>query len=101
MKRAKWKRSQRIQYQCQIIASDTVKEREKIEPFDSDNAIATSTIDGERKIHLRLGSVRGTPVNIIVGSHVWVADPNLAWIDGQVVKINGQDAEVQISNGKK
>ncbi|GAB2218803.1 hypothetical protein Drorol1_Dr00002035 [Drosera rotundifolia] len=43
----------------------------------------------------------GTPVDIIVGSHVWVADPNLAWIDGQVVKINGQDAEVQISNGKK
>ncbi|KAL9273071.1 Myosin-11-like protein, partial [Drosera capensis] len=46
-------------------------------------------------------SAQGTPVNIIVGSHVWVADPNLAWIDGQVIMINGQDAEVQISNGKK
>ncbi|KAG2696674.1 hypothetical protein I3760_07G070000 [Carya illinoinensis] len=43
----------------------------------------------------------GTPVNIIVGSHVWVEDPDLAWIDGQVSKINGQEAEIQTTNGKK
>ncbi|GAB2277611.1 hypothetical protein Dimus_012319 [Dionaea muscipula] len=43
----------------------------------------------------------GTPVNIIVGSHVWVADPTLAWIDGQVVKINREEAEIHVSNGKK
>uniref|UniRef100_A0A2N9G9D4 Myosin motor domain-containing protein n=1 Tax=Fagus sylvatica TaxID=28930 RepID=A0A2N9G9D4_FAGSY len=43
----------------------------------------------------------GTPVNIIVGSHVWAEDPNLAWIDGQVSKINGQEAEIQTTNGKK
>ncbi|KAH0909935.1 hypothetical protein HID58_033256, partial [Brassica napus] len=43
----------------------------------------------------------GTPVNIIVGSHVWVEDTDVAWIDGQVEKINGQDVEVQATNGKK
>uniref|UniRef100_A0A5B7AQU0 Putative myosin-9 n=1 Tax=Davidia involucrata TaxID=16924 RepID=A0A5B7AQU0_DAVIN len=43
----------------------------------------------------------GTPVIIIVGSHVWVEDPALAWIDGQVTKINGAEAEIQTSNGKK
>ncbi|PON46080.1 Myosin [Parasponia andersonii] len=43
----------------------------------------------------------GTPVNIIVGSHVWVEDPEIAWIDGQVSKINGKDVEIQASNGKK
>ncbi|KAG8390828.1 hypothetical protein BUALT_Bualt01G0124100 [Buddleja alternifolia] len=43
----------------------------------------------------------GTPVNIIVGSHVWAEDPALTWIDGQVTKINGQQAEVQRSDGKK
>ncbi|KAK1263833.1 hypothetical protein QJS04_geneDACA009534 [Acorus gramineus] len=42
-----------------------------------------------------------TAVNIIVGSHVWVEDPTLAWIDGKVVRINGEDAEIQTSNGKK
>ncbi|CAK9187637.1 unnamed protein product [Ilex paraguariensis] len=42
----------------------------------------------------------GTSVNIIVGSHVWVEDPALAWVDGQVIKISGEKAEVQISNGK-
>ncbi|KAF8394312.1 hypothetical protein HHK36_020519 [Tetracentron sinense] len=42
----------------------------------------------------------GTPVNIIVGSHVWVEDPALAWIDGEVSKINKEDAEIRTSNGK-
>ncbi|XP_008785355.2 myosin-11-like [Phoenix dactylifera] len=42
----------------------------------------------------------GTPVNIIVGSHIWVEDPALAWIDGEVTKINGEEAETQTSNGK-
>ncbi|KAL6516153.1 hypothetical protein OROGR_019458 [Orobanche gracilis] len=43
----------------------------------------------------------GTPVNIIVGSHVWVEDPDIAWVDGQVTRINGKEVEVQASNGKK
>jgi myosin-5 len=40
-------------------------------------------------------------VNIIVGSHVWVEDPELAWVDGQVSKINGEEVEIQSTNGKK
>ncbi|KAJ8759449.1 hypothetical protein K2173_006986 [Erythroxylum novogranatense] len=43
----------------------------------------------------------GTPVNIIVGSHVWVEDLELAWIDGCVTKINGKDVQVDTSTGKK
>ncbi|CAK8544805.1 unnamed protein product [Lathyrus sativus] len=43
----------------------------------------------------------GTPVNIIAGSHVWVEDPEVSWVDGQVAKITGQDAEIETSNGKK
>ncbi|KAL9248001.1 hypothetical protein vseg_021368 [Gypsophila vaccaria] len=43
----------------------------------------------------------GTPVNIIVGSHIWAEDSELAWVDGQVVKINGKDVEIETSNGKK
>ncbi|KVI01180.1 Dil domain-containing protein [Cynara cardunculus var. scolymus] len=41
------------------------------------------------------------PVNIIVGSHVWVEDPSLAWIDGEVTRINGQELHVHATNGKK
>lgn len=40
-------------------------------------------------------------MNIIVGSHVWIEDPEVAWIDGQVLKINGKDAEIETTNGKK
>ncbi|XP_077239309.1 myosin-9-like isoform X2 [Tasmannia lanceolata] len=41
-----------------------------------------------------------TTVNIIVGSHVWVEDPALAWIDGHVSKIHREEAEIQTTNGK-
>ncbi|GAB2293322.1 hypothetical protein Dimus_027524 [Dionaea muscipula] len=40
------------------------------------------------------------PVNIIVGSHVWVEDPKVAWIDGQVIRINGHEVHVQTKKGK-
>ncbi|KAL8150294.1 hypothetical protein V2J09_020102 [Rumex salicifolius] len=39
--------------------------------------------------------------NIIVGSHVWVEDPDECWIDGQVTKIKGDVVEIQTKNGKK
>ncbi|KAJ9167994.1 hypothetical protein P3X46_019576 [Hevea brasiliensis] len=40
------------------------------------------------------------PVNIIVGSHVWVEDAAEAWIDGEVFKINGEEVRVRTTNGK-
>ncbi|XP_042004370.1 myosin-17-like [Salvia splendens] len=43
----------------------------------------------------------GSPVNITVGSHVWVEDPALAWVDGQVSQIDGQDVHVKTKNGKR
>lgn len=40
-------------------------------------------------------------MNIIVGSHVWVEDPTVAWIDGQVSKIKGKEVEIETTNGNK
>ncbi|XVF25184.1 hypothetical protein REPUB_Repub13aG0191500 [Reevesia pubescens] len=40
------------------------------------------------------------PDNIIMGSHVWVEDPDLAWIDGEVIRINGNEIHVKTTNGK-
>ncbi|KAE9590489.1 putative myosin ATPase [Lupinus albus] len=42
----------------------------------------------------------GTPVNIIVGSQVWVEDPEIAWIDGEVTEIDGRNAKIITTNGK-
>ncbi|KAL2934752.1 Myosin-11 [Bienertia sinuspersici] len=43
----------------------------------------------------------GSTGKIIVGSHVWVEDPDIVWVDGQVVKINGEELEIKTSNGKQ
>ncbi|KAE9460678.1 hypothetical protein C3L33_07426, partial [Rhododendron williamsianum] len=52
-------------------------------------------------MEFRLAFLRaGTPVNIVAGSHVWVEDQDEAWIDGQVSKINGEEVEIQTTNGK-
>jgi myosin V len=32
---------------------------------------------------------------------VWAEEPDVAWVDGEVVKINGEEAEIQAANGKK
>ncbi|XP_023645044.1 myosin-5 isoform X2 [Capsella rubella] len=37
---------------------------------------------------------------ITVGSHVWVEDPHLAWIDGQVTRIHGDNIHVKTNQGK-
>ncbi|KAJ4836843.1 hypothetical protein Tsubulata_018472 [Turnera subulata] len=43
---------------------------------------------------------KAAPGNVIVGSHVWVEDPVLAWIDGEVTRINGNEVHVNTTNGK-
>uniref|UniRef100_A0ACD5W2M2 Uncharacterized protein n=1 Tax=Avena sativa TaxID=4498 RepID=A0ACD5W2M2_AVESA len=40
------------------------------------------------------------PLNIVIGSHVWVTDKDLSWIDGEVFKIDGQNAHVRTTKGK-
>lgn len=44
--------------------------------------------------------LQAAPDNIIVGSHVWVEDPVLAWIDGEVTRINGQEVRIITTNRK-
>lgn len=45
--------------------------------------------------------MQGTPINIIVGSQVWVEDLEISWIDGTVSKINGNVVEIQTTDGRK
>ncbi|KAK4774724.1 hypothetical protein SAY86_009659 [Trapa natans] len=44
--------------------------------------------------------VQAAPVNIIVGSHIWVEDSALAWIDGEVFRINGEEVHINRTDGK-
>ncbi|KNA14269.1 hypothetical protein SOVF_108870 [Spinacia oleracea] len=43
----------------------------------------------------------GSKVNITVGSNVWVEDPDICWVDGEVVKINGEELQIKTTNGKQ
>ncbi|KAL4578472.1 hypothetical protein LXL04_014595 [Taraxacum kok-saghyz] len=38
--------------------------------------------------------------NIIVGSQVWVEDPEIAWVDGDVIEIKGADIKIKLTTGK-
>ena len=40
------------------------------------------------------------PQDISVGSHIWVGDSDLAWIDGIVTNVDGAEAEIQTSDGR-
>ncbi|XP_008800587.2 myosin-6-like isoform X2 [Phoenix dactylifera] len=41
-----------------------------------------------------------TSVNITVGSQVWVQDTNVAWIDGEVLEVKGDEITVSCTSGK-
>ncbi|KAK6781136.1 hypothetical protein RDI58_023320 [Solanum bulbocastanum] len=38
--------------------------------------------------------------SVVVGSHVWVEDPEVAWLDGVVVEINGEEITVDCNSEK-
>ncbi|XWS09072.1 hypothetical protein CRYUN_Cryun40dG0054700 [Craigia yunnanensis] len=40
------------------------------------------------------------PSNIIVGSLVWVEDPEVAWIDGEVKEVNGEEITINCTSEK-
>ncbi|KAK6937696.1 Myosin, N-terminal, SH3-like, partial [Dillenia turbinata] len=44
--------------------------------------------------------MKATLANLVVGSFVWVEDPDDAWIDGEVVEVKGQEIKVNCSSGK-
>lgn len=39
-------------------------------------------------------------VNVEVGTQVWVEDPDVAWIDGEVIEVNGNQIKVNCTSGK-
>ncbi|KAI9122087.1 hypothetical protein K1719_006776 [Acacia pycnantha] len=39
-------------------------------------------------------------VNPVVGSHVWVEDSEVSWIDGEVLAVNGEEIKVLCTSGK-
>ncbi|XP_058101304.1 myosin-6-like [Magnolia sinica] len=40
------------------------------------------------------------PVNIAVGSLVWLVDTDVAWIDGEVLDINGEEIKISCTDGR-
>lgn len=35
----------------------------------------------------------------MVGSFVWVEDPEVSWMDGEVVEVNGKDLKINCTSG--
>jgi hypothetical protein len=49
---------------------------------------------------LTLFAFQAAAISHAVGSHVWVEDPEEAWIDGEVVKVDGEEIKVLCTSGK-
>ena len=39
--------------------------------------------------------------NVAVGTHVWVEDPELAWLEGEVFEINDKKVKVRTFKGQE
>lgn len=49
---------------------------------------------------MTLLALQAAAVNLVVGSLVWVEDPDEAWLDGEVVEVNGEEIKVLCTSGK-
>ncbi|KAK9009786.1 hypothetical protein V6N11_036312 [Hibiscus sabdariffa] len=45
--------------------------------------------------------LQAAPSSIIVGSHVWVEDPDDAWVDGEVTQVKGDEIKINSTSGKQ
>ncbi|XP_047309690.1 myosin-8-like [Impatiens glandulifera] len=50
---------------------------------------------------VRKSQSKSPAINLVVGSHVWVEDPEVAWIDGEVIEVKGEEIKVNCSSGKE
>ncbi|KAK8599738.1 hypothetical protein V6N12_049611 [Hibiscus sabdariffa] len=46
-------------------------------------------------------ALQAAPSSIIVGSHVWVEDPDDAWVDGEVTQVKGDEIKINSTSGKQ
>jgi RecJ-like exonuclease len=49
---------------------------------------------------LTLFAFQAAAISYVVGSLVWMEDPDEAWIDGEVVKVDGEEIKVLCTSGK-
>ncbi|KAL6002148.1 hypothetical protein ACLOJK_037596 [Asimina triloba] len=52
------------------------------------------------EVLIRSSSDMAKPMNICVGSLVWVVDNEAAWMDGEVLDIKGEEIKISCTNGK-
>lgn len=45
--------------------------------------------------------VQAGPIKLVVASQVWLEDHDVAWIDGEVLEIEGEKLKVKLSTGKE
>ncbi|KAK9082960.1 hypothetical protein Scep_029431 [Stephania cephalantha] len=45
-------------------------------------------------------AIGAAPVNVTVGTFVWAEDPEVSWIDGEVVEVNGDEIKINCTSGK-
>lgn len=45
-------------------------------------------------------NLQAAPVKIAVGSLVWVEDPDVSWIDGEVLEVNDEEIKISCTNEK-
>jgi hypothetical protein len=46
-------------------------------------------------------NAQAAQLNFFVGSHVWVEDPDVAWIDGEILESNDQEITISNESGTK
>ncbi|EOX94525.1 Myosin family protein with Dil domain, putative [Theobroma cacao] len=84
---------------CFVPSTHSIFVQQKIVAFPSPKQSSPINAVPLSRLRWRLG-IGGMSRDIAAGSHVWVGDSELAWIDGIVINVYGAEAVIQTSDGR-
>ncbi|WRX08053.1 IQ motif [Theobroma cacao] len=84
---------------CFVPSTHSIFVQQKIVAFPSPKQSSPINAVPLSRLRWRLG-IGGMSRDITAGSHVWVGDSELAWIDGIVINVYGAEAVIQTSDGR-
>ncbi|KAG5055444.1 hypothetical protein JHK85_007954 [Glycine max] len=79
-----------------VVVVDTQEATRSISLIGGDREGVAKGIGGE----LRRRRCEAVVANPVVGSHIWVEDPDVAWIDSEVLEVKGEEIKVLCTSGK-
>ncbi|CAJ1932957.1 unnamed protein product [Sphenostylis stenocarpa] len=73
----------------------------RVDAIEASDSRKDWLVDSGDAIQVSPATLHDGQLNYVVGSHVWVEDPDLAWIDGEIQESNKNGVTIRFESGTR